>query len=142
MASSTVAANARNAARKRAELESDYKLATSRTKADYGITKGALDRALKSNLGETRGDYASKGLYNSSIRTGEEADLGTAYTSDINNANMALQRELENLSRARTKGILGITTGLESGLFQSTGESLASVLQRALNSARSANRPM
>lgn len=126
----------RDATRRKAEIESDYKLGKSRVNQDFRFTRSALDRALKTNIGNTRDEFSARGLFNSGIRQGSEAEIGTDYASDLGLTNQALSRELENLSRGRTKGLLGVNTGLESSLIGSTGESLASILQRALNDAR------
>lgn len=136
MPSSSLAAAKRNATRDTAEINSDYSLGKSRVNQDFRFTRSALDRALKNNVSENRNQFASQGLYNSGIRRGEDADIGTDYATNIGLTDQALSRELENLSRSRTKGLLGINTGLEGSLFGSTGESLSSILTRALNDAK------
>lgn len=133
---SGAAAAQRDAARTKAEIESDYTIGKSRVKQDYGNFRSALSRALQRNVKSTGDDFAGRGIWDSGMRKGAVADLGTDYASDIGNANTSYYRELENLGRSKTKGLLGVTTGLEGNLFQSTGESLSSILQRALNDAR------
>ena len=136
MASSTLSAGQRDAARRRGEIASDYKLGTSRTKQDYRYTTAALGRALKQDVQGTNDDFSSRGLFDSGIRKQSIADLGTDYTNNMSLALQARNRELENLTRAKSKGTAGVNTGLESSLFGSVGESLSSILQRALNESR------
>jgi len=136
MATSQVSQARRDAMRRRAEITSDYTLGKSRLKQDFRFTRSALDRALKGSVTEARDDFAGRGLYGSSIRKDEEADIGTEYAANLGLANQSLARELENLERSKTKGLLGISSGLEGVLIGSTGDSLAQILQRALNDAR------
>lgn len=137
MATSSVTQARRDAIRRKAEIESDYTLGKSRVKQDYRFTKSALDRALRNNIVDTRDQMGAQGLTHSGIREAEEAQHGLDYTNELGLANQGLSRGLENLNRDRIKGMLGISTGMEGALISGTGESLQSILQRALNQARS-----
>ena len=129
----------RQATRTKAEIQSDKGLLEGRSKQDYRFARSSLDRALQRNISEISDDFASRGLWNSGIRQSAQADAAENYVDDIGQANLALQRELENLSRSSTKGMLGVNTGLEGQLFSSTNGGMNAVLQRALNDARARN---
>lgn len=129
----------RQAERTKAEITSDETLLKGRANQDYRFTRSTLDRALQKGISQISDDFASRGLYRSGIRAGAQSEMGEAYIDDIGQANLTLQRELENLARASTKGMLGVNTGMESALFESTRGGMNSVLQRALNDARARN---
>lgn len=131
----------RQAERTKGEITSDQTLLQGRANQDYRFTRAALDRALQKNISSISDDFASRNMYRSGIRMGAQEEAGNNYANDIGQANMALQRELENLQRASTKGMLGVNTGLEGALFDSTAGGMNGVLQRALNDAKVRNPP-
>jgi hypothetical protein len=129
----------RDAMRQRAEIGSDSQLLRGRYNQDFRFTRSALDRALQKGIGQISDDFASRNMYQSGIRKGVQGDLSEGYVDDIGQANMTLQRQLEDLTRAATKGNLGVQTGLEGSLFNSTQNGMQSILQNAMNRAKAGN---